>query len=55
MLVPILRGRAAVTLGHDTSSLGLDGFTHGRSRLDHVNIPADVSLIVAVVDFAVPF
>lgn len=24
MLVPVLRGRAAVTLGHDTSLLGLD-------------------------------
>jgi hypothetical protein len=25
MLVPVLRGRAAVTLGHNTSLLGLDG------------------------------
>ena len=25
MLVPVLRGRAAVTLGHKTSSLGPDG------------------------------
>jgi hypothetical protein len=55
MFVPILRGRAAVTLGHDTSLLGPDGFTYGRSRLDHVNISADASLIVAVVNFAVPF
>jgi hypothetical protein len=28
---------------------------HGRWWLDHVNIAADASLIVAVVDFAVPF
>lgn len=25
MLIPVLRGRAAVTLGHNTSLLGLDG------------------------------
>lgn len=55
MFIPILRGRAAVTLGHETSLLGPDGFIHGRSWLDHVNILANVSLIVAVVNFAVPF
>jgi hypothetical protein len=31
MFVTVLRGRAAVTLGHETSLLGPDGFVHGRS------------------------
>jgi len=30
MLVPVLRGRAAVTLGHNTSLLGLDGLVTAR-------------------------
>jgi hypothetical protein len=30
MFVPVLRGRAAVTLGHKTSLLGPDGSVHGR-------------------------
>jgi hypothetical protein len=38
----------------DTSLLGLDGVAHCRSRHGHANIPPDVSLIVAAVNFAVP-
>lgn len=30
MLIPVLRGRAAVTLGHNTSLLGLDGLVTAR-------------------------
>jgi hypothetical protein len=36
MFVTVLRGRAAVTLGHETSLLGPDGFVHGRSWHGHV-------------------
>jgi hypothetical protein len=41
-------------LAMDTSLLGLDGVAHCRSRHGHANIRPDVSLIVAVVNFAVP-
>lgn len=54
MFVPVLRGRAAVTLGHDTSLLGPDGFVHRRSWRGHGDTRDAWPLIVAVVNFAVP-
>jgi hypothetical protein len=52
MLVPVLRGRTAVTLSHDTSLLGPDGVIHLRSRRDHVTPQGCPDVVV--VKLAVP-
>ncbi len=54
MLVPVLRGRAAVTLGHETSSLGPDGSVTALVAPAQLGaLPRCPALDVAVVSFAV--
>jgi|SRR5580658_9513271 hypothetical protein len=56
VLIPVCRGRAAVTLGHDTSSLGPGRLPPATVVAGHSStLPSARYWEVALVRFAVPF